>query len=186
MIPALLASVGLPLLVKAVKGALSDVDNPIAQTAAAALGEVDGAVSSGQITPDQIAEANRHVERMAEIDSTEAREALAQINTTMRTEAQSEDWYVRRWRPTFGYAVALTWVLTMAAIAWAIVADPGQAPTIIAALVNTSPIWGIALGVLGISVVKRSQDKAVKAGQTPAGGGGGLLGLLGDRLQGAK
>ena len=30
---------------------------------------------------------------------------------------------------------------------------------IIAALVNTSPIWGIALGVLGVSVVKRSADK---------------------------
>ncbi|BAE53087.1 holin family protein [Paramagnetospirillum magneticum] len=85
---------------------------------------------------------------------------LAEINATMRVEAASDDGYVRRWRPTFGYAVALTWTATMGAISWAIVAEPAQAPSIIAALVNTSPIWGIALGVLGVAVVKRSQDKS--------------------------
>lgn len=88
---------------------------------------------------------------------------LAEINATMRAEAASDDCYVRRWRPTFGYAVALTWTATMAAMSWAIVAQPAQAPAIIAALVNTAPIWGIALGVLGVAVVKRSQDKALKA-----------------------
>ena len=85
---------------------------------------------------------------------------LAEINATMRAEAASSDAYVRRWRPTFGYAVALTWTATMAAVSWAIIAQPAQAPAIITTLVNTSPIWGVALGVLGVSVVKRSQDKA--------------------------
>lgn len=89
---------------------------------------------------------------------------LAEINATMRAEAASTDCYVRRWRPTFGYAVAATWSTTMAAVSWAIVAQPGQAPAIIAALVNTAPIWGIALGVLGVSVVKRSHDKAMASG----------------------
>jgi hypothetical protein len=168
MIPALLAQFGLPLLVKAVTGALDSVDHPAAHAAAGALKDVGGAITGGQITPEQIAEANRHVERMAEIDSTEAREALAQINTSLRAEVSSEDWYVRRWRPTFGYAVAITWTATMGAVSWAIVAEPAQSPTIIAALVNTSPIWGIALGVLGVSVVKRSHDKA---GGAPQGGG---------------
>lgn len=87
---------------------------------------------------------------------------LAEINATMRAESAADDAYVRRWRPTFGYAVAATWSAVMAAVAWAIVADPAQAPAIIAALVNTSPIWGIALGVLGVAVVKRSQDKAAQ------------------------
>ncbi len=87
---------------------------------------------------------------------------LAEINATMRAEAASDDAYVRCWRPTFGYAVALTWTATMGAISWAIIAQPAQAPAIIAALVNTSPIWGIALGVLGVAVVKRSQDKALR------------------------
>ncbi|KIL97494.1 hypothetical protein CCC_00555 [Paramagnetospirillum magnetotacticum MS-1] len=94
--------------------------------------------------------------------SREETRQLAEINATMRAEAASEDNYVRRWRPTFGYAVALTWTATMGAVSWAIITEPAQAPSIIAALVNTSPIWGIALGVLGVAVVKRSQDKALR------------------------
>lgn len=160
MIPALLASIGLPLLVKAVGQALNGLDHPAAKAAAGALSEVGGALETKTIPPEQVAEAHRHLERMTEIDGIEIRQVLAQVNASLRAEARSEDWYVRRWRPTFGYAVALTWTAMMAAVAWAIVAEPAQAPTIIAALVNTSPIWGIALGVLGISVVKRSQDKA--------------------------
>ena len=89
---------------------------------------------------------------------------LAAINATMRAEAASSDAYVRRWRPTFGYAVAATWSATMGAVSWAVIATPAQAPAIIASLVNTSPIWGIALAVLGVSVIKRSQDKAVASG----------------------
>lgn len=162
MIPALLASVGLPALVKAVGAALGGVSHPAAKAAAGALAGVGEALSAKEIPLEQVAEANRHIERMTELDGDEAKHALAQINESLRTEVRSEDAYVRRWRPTFGYAVALTWTATMGAVSWAIIADPAQAPAIIAALVNTSPIWGIALGVLGVSVVKRSQDKANK------------------------
>ena len=59
--------------------------------------------------------------------------------------------------------VVVTWTATMLAVSWAIIAEPAQAPSIIAALVNTSPIWGIALGVLGVAVVKRSHDKTLRA-----------------------
>ena len=159
MIPALLASIGLPLLVKAVGGALSGLDHPAAKAAAGALTQVGGALAGGEVSSEQVAEANRHLERMTELETAEATAVLAQINESLRTEARSEDWYVRRWRPTFGYAVAVTWTATMGAVSWAIVDQPTQAPIIIAALVNTSPIWGVALGVLGIAVVKRSQDK---------------------------
>jgi len=93
--------------------------------------------------------------------SREETRQLAEINATMRAESASDDRYVRRWRPTFGYAVALTWTATMLAVSWAVIAEPAQAPNIIAALVNTSPIWGIALGVLGVAVVKRSHDKTL-------------------------
>ncbi|MGE4280087.1 MAG: 3TM-type holin [Magnetospirillum sp.] len=161
MIPALLASIGLPLLVKAVGGALDGIDHPAAKAASGALTQVEKALKADEVSPEQLAEAHRHLERMSELESAEATAALAQINESLRTESRSDDWYVRRWRPTFGYAVALTWTATMSATAWAIVAEPAQAPTIITALVNTSPIWGIALGVLGIAVVKRSHDKKI-------------------------
>jgi hypothetical protein len=169
MLSALLASVGLPLLCKAVGGALGLIDNPVAKTASDALSQVGEAIGSKQITPEQVAEANRHMEKMEELASDEARAALEQVNQTVRAEVASEDAYVRRWRPTFGYAVALTWSATMMAVSWAIVSDPAQAPAVIASLVNTSPIWGIALGVLGVAVVKRSQDKASAAKAAEAG-----------------
>ncbi|MBI5162456.1 MAG: ribokinase [Magnetospirillum sp.] len=160
MIPALLASVGLPLLSKAIGAALGSIDHPVARIAVDALSGVDAALRSQAISPEQVAAANRRIERLAELDSEDYRQTLAQVNATFRAEVRSDDAYVRRWRPTFGYAVAATWSATMGAMAWAVVAAPAQAPTIIAAMVNTAPIWGIALAVLGISVVKRSQDKA--------------------------
>jgi hypothetical protein len=164
MLPAFLASIGLPLLVKAVGQALESVDHPAARAAAGALTQVGKALGEQAIPPEQVAEANRHLERMTDLDSAETRATLAQVNSSLRAEIRSDDVYVRRWRPTFGYAVALTWTATMIAVSWAIVAEPAQAPAIIAALVNTAPIWGIALGVLGVAVVKRSQDKARQTG----------------------
>ncbi|MEK9844346.1 MAG: ribokinase, partial [Thalassospira sp.] len=68
MIPALLAQIGLPLLIKAVGAGLDHIDNPIAKTAADGLKQVEQAVSKGDVTPAQILEANRHTERMAEIE----------------------------------------------------------------------------------------------------------------------
>lgn len=165
MIPLLLARIGLPLLMEAVGSALARIDNPVAKTAAKALDEVGQAVAKGAVSPEQMAEAHRHIERMQELDSLEARTALSEINATFRAEVTADDAYVRRWRPTFGYAVALTWTALMGATAVAVVATPEQAPAIIAALVNTSPIWGVALGVLGIAVVKRSQDKRLAFGK---------------------
>jgi hypothetical protein len=170
MIPALLAQVGLPLLVRTVGSLLGGIDNPAAKAASGALDAVGRAVAESRITPEQVAEANRHLERMTELNTREAMAALAEVNATFRAEVASDDAFVRRWRPTFGYSMALTWTATMGAVSWAVVAEPDKAPAIIAALVNTSPIWGVALGVLGISVVKRSQDKAVASGQPPAPG----------------
>jgi len=80
--------------------------------------------------------------------------------SSLRWERLDDGWYVRGWRPTFGYAVAFGWVATTGAVAWAVVHEPAQAPAIIAALMETAPLWGMALGVLGVAVVKRSQDKA--------------------------
>lgn len=165
MLPVLLAKFGLPLLVNAVGAALGKIDNPIAQAASESLGAVKQAITGGQITPEQIAEGNRHIERMEEISADEAKVIISEINATFRAEVTAEDAYVRRWRPTFGYAVALTWAAIMGSVAFVTVKHPEQAPAIIAALVNTSPIWGVALGVLGIAVVKRSHDKQLAAGE---------------------
>lgn len=179
MLPAILAQLGLPLLVRAVTWGLDKLDSPAAKAASEALTEVETALGAGLIPPEQLAEANRHIEAMTRIEAVRESEILAEINATMRTEARSEDAYVRRWRPTFGYAVALTWTVQMAGLTYAVIATPEVAAEILAAIGSLSLIWGVALSVLGINVVKRSQDKAVGAGQgLPTGLGGRLAGAI--------
>lgn len=95
---------------------------------------------------------------------------LGQVNQTMRAEAASQDGYVRRWRPTFGYLTAVAWVIQCAAIAWTLVASPQQAGTVAQAVTALTPMWGIALAMLGVNATCRSRDKQVAAGQAPAPG----------------
>ncbi|AUG52127.1 3TM-type holin [Thalassospira marina] len=159
MIPAILAQIGLPLLIKAVGAGLDALDNPVAKTAAKGLRDMENLVGQGAVDATALAEANRHAEALMRAELKHDSAVIRAVNKTIRAEISSGDAYVRRWRPSFGYAVALTWIMMMGAIAAAIVLTPAEAPAIIAALVNTSPIWGVALAVLGISVVKRSSDK---------------------------
>lgn len=183
MIAALLAQIGLPMLVRAVGSALGMIDNPVAAGAAQALKEVDAAVSDGRITPDAVAEANRHVEKLAELDSADTQSTLHEINQTIRAEVASDDPYVRRMRPTFGYIMALTWCAQMGGLAWVIVTEPAQAGTVINAMASLGAIWSVGLGVLGIYVYKRSDDKRLAAG-APDAGDTGALGTLARALAG--
>lgn len=159
MIPAILAQLGIPLLIKLVGEGLRKLDNPIADGAADALSQVDDAITAGKITPERVAEANRHTERMAQIAADEYRTTIAEVNASLRTEVASGDAYVRRMRPTFGYVMALTWAGQMGAIAYVIVTDPGKAGAVIAAMASLGTIWTVGLSVLGIYVYKRSQEK---------------------------
>jgi hypothetical protein len=170
MLPALIAGIGLPLLTKLVGAGLEKIDSPVAKSAAEALGQVGDALVDGDIRPEEVQEANRHLETIARIEAERDQVVLSQINATMREETRSEDAYVRRWRPTFGYAVAVTWAVQTGGLTYAVVATPQYAGEILAALSNLSIIWGVALSVLGVNVVKRSQDKAVAAGQAPRAG----------------
>ena len=122
-------------------------------------GEVDEAIKRGGISESQISEANRHVEKLVEIKSTELRENLSEINQSLRAEIASLDKYVRRMRPTFGYIMALTWAAQMFGIAYIIAFDPARAGYILNAMSSLSAIWAVGLSVLGIYVYKRSEDK---------------------------
>ena len=113
---------------------------------------------------------------------------LKTINETMRAETSSDDPYVRRWRPTFGYCAAAAWTAQVAGNMLALgysLAIPSEAAAVLtgAANINQSLIvpWSVALGVLGINVAKRSADKAVAAGQTPAPG---IIASLTSRIKG--
>ncbi|HSK38823.1 MAG TPA: 3TM-type holin, partial [Arenibaculum sp.] len=162
--------IGLPLLIQAVRGGLRKVEHPAAAGAADALDMVAGAMRDGGISEAAVAEANRHVERMAELESADYRGTIGEVNRSLRAETASHDAYVRRMRPTFGYIMALSWCAQMLAVAWVIVSDPAQAGAVVAALASLGTIWTVGLSVLGVYVYKRSEDKKVAAGQSAGTG----------------
>ncbi|SES24512.1 Holin of 3TMs, for gene-transfer release [Vreelandella subterranea] len=103
---------------------------------------------------------------------------LGEVNKTMRAEAASNDAFVRRWRPTYGYLTAAAWFIQMTGftVILGVVAfrSPGELAAVVGALGAVLSallgLWSIALAVLGINVHKRSQDKQVAAGQAPKAG----------------
>ena len=159
MLPMLLAQIGLPLLVKAVGGALSNSSNSVAKAAGDALGQVDTEIATGRLDGDQLKEANRHLEALATLEANTDQTWLQQVNQTIRAESISDDAYVRHMRPTFGYIMAFTWAAQMGAIAYTVVADPQQAAPVIAAVASLGTIWTVGLSVLGIYVYRRSGEK---------------------------
>ena len=124
---------------------------------------------NASIQAARLAEANRHVEAALRMRLEHEQSLVHEVNRSLRAEVASEDKYVRRWRPTFGYAVALAWTVQTGALTWAIVATPERAGEILSGLAELSIIWGVALSVLGVGVVKRSHDKATLSGRESSG-----------------
>ena len=166
MIESILAKIGLPLLISFVSQALKEINSPVTTGAAEALDKVDEALKAGSISTEQMQEANRHLEHLAQIQSEEFKSTLSEINQTIRAEVASEDKFVRRMRPTFGYLMALTWSAQMFGIAYIIIFDTDKAAAIMAAMGSLSAIWGIGLSVLGIYVYRRSDDKKLGIPET--------------------
>ncbi len=161
MIETLIAKLGVPVLVNVLSEALGTINNPVAQGASEALNKVDEALRNGGISSGQLLEVNRHAEEMAKAQSEEYKAAMEQVNTSLRAEIASEDKYVRRMRPTFGYLMAVTWAAQMMAIAYVIVFKTAQAGVVMGAMASLSAIWAVGLSVLGIYVYKRSADKKI-------------------------
>ena len=155
MLEMILGKLGLPVLTSVLARVLGTMDNDVAKTASKSLDDVRKQIELGRITPDQMREANRHIEAIAEIDG----QFLKTINQSLQTEIASQDPYVRRMRPTFGYLMALTWAAQMFAVAYIMVFETAHASLVIEAIESLSAIWGIGLSVLGIYVYKRSEDK---------------------------
>lgn len=164
MIPALLAKIGIPVLVSVISESLNKVDHPAAKGASKALGDLDDVLKRGEITPEELEEANRHTEAMAQLRAKEYETALTEINESLRAEVASNDPYVRRMRPTFGYLMALTWAAQMFGLAYVIIFRTEQADIVLRAMESLGTIWAVGLSVLGIYVYKRSADKKLLRG----------------------
>jgi hypothetical protein len=91
-----------------------------------------------------------------------------QTHTTIRAELATDDKFKSYWRPAFGYAMVLSWLMVWGGIMYTIFNDPKNANLVINALSSTTVLWGVALSVLGVQISKRSQDKQVAAGASPS------------------
>lgn len=172
MVAPVILKMGLPVMATILSEALSTIKHPAAQVASKSLGQVSDALNIGQITPEQMAEANRHAEQMAELSVRENIAAYEQVNESLRVEVSSDDPYVRRMRPTFGYLMAVTWAAQMMALAYVIVFETSQADIVLRAMESLGTIWMVGLSVLGIYVYKRSEEKrGVVPGVDRVGGG---------------
>lgn len=155
----IIAQIGLPALIKGLAEGLSNVKTPVAQGASAALDQLSASFGTPQMSGADVAELNRHLEKMSELDASRDASLITQVNESLRAEAASNDPYVRRMRPTFGYIIAATWGAQMLALAYVIIFDTVQAGMVIDAMAQLSTIWGVGLSVLCIYIYKRSEEK---------------------------
>lgn len=70
------------------------------------------------------------------------------------------------WRAAFGYSVSAAWLVNMLALSYLAVSGRDGTAEIIMAMVETAPLWGVALGVLGISVVSGNASLPEKRRKT--------------------
>ncbi len=159
MLSAILTKIGIPLLTQVLAEAFGAVDNPVARSAEKALKDVEKSLENGWITQEQISEAHRHIEKMTELQNEKLEASLSETNKSLRAEIASQDKYVRRMRPTFGYLMAFTWAAQMFGLAYVIIFETEKAPFILNAMSSLTAIWGVGLSVLGIYVYKRSEEK---------------------------
>lgn len=167
MVSPLLIQAGMPVLLGIVSEALSRLDHPAARVAAQSLGNVTDAYGRGQISAEQLAEANRHAETMAGLRAQETQAAYTEVNQSLRAEISSEDVYVRRMRPTFGYLMAFTWTLQMTGLAYVMVFRTEEALSVLGAMDALAAIWAMGLSVMGIYFYKRSEEKRTGAEVLP-------------------
>ncbi|EGQ9843740.1 hypothetical protein FYU92_06580 [Vibrio cholerae] len=120
--------------------------------------------------------------QQAELESTERKLALTEQHKTMQAELASDDAYVRRWRPTFGYAVCLAWSSLFFGICLLMIIHPEYTEQAFTGAAKLTGLFSVALTVLGLNIHKRSQDKQVSAGVVPAG----VLGSIASTIRGGS
>lgn len=166
----LVAQMAVPVILEALKSGLSRVDHPAARGVGTAIDDLQRAVKNGNVNPEQMAAAQAHLEKMAALEVEERKNIVSEVNQSLRAEVASDDRYVRRMRPTFGYMMAVTWGAQMLAVAYVIIRDPGAAGVVLNAMESLGTIWAVALSVMGIYVYQRSAEKKAAYRMVERGG----------------
>ena len=187
-----IASYAAPKLGKWLFGADGEkVASEVVETAKAVTGQDDETklVDALRADPKALAEFQVRMRDLEVRALEEETKRLEGVNATMRAEYASDDKFVKRWRPVFGYCMAATWVLqvvgTVGAMIYAIVCEPTGAANILKGVAEANAamgaMWTVGLSVVGVSVWKRSEDKKTAAGIAQPG----LIGAIARRVGGA-
>lgn len=173
-----IAGFGLPLLanailpgsgaaVAAVTAALGLPGDSAPDTISKAIdADPEAATKLAQIEADKTVELARIVAQQAMAERQADSADTAQVNETMRAELAAPSGYRAGWRPLFGYMIALSIGGLFAALIHAIWVAPADTVKILEAAAN---LIVFSLAVLGVSVKKRSDDKAAALGDRPLG-----------------
>lgn len=116
----------------------------------------------------------------AALESAERKLALTEQHKLMKAELDSDDPFVRRWRPTFGYAVCIAWTSLFFGIALLMLIHPEHTEAAFTGAAKLTGLFSVALTILGLNIHKRSQDKQVLAGALPTG----ILGSVASKFSG--
>ncbi|MDB2404938.1 holin family protein [Alphaproteobacteria bacterium] len=147
MIANILLKIGFPILINVVKNTLLKSNDEIAKSAGEQLDKIINLPTDEELLKS-ITKIEKHNS-----------EKITQINKSIRTEILSQDKFVRRMRPTFGYIMAISWFIQMTIIAISVITSPKTAGEIIRSFAELSMMWSIGLSVLGVYVYKRSGEK---------------------------
>jgi len=147
MIANILLKIGFPILMNVVKNTLLKSNDEIAKSAGEQLDKIINLPTDEELLKS-ITKIEKHNS-----------EKITQINKSIRTEILSQDKFVRRMRPTFGYIMAISWFIQMTIIAISVITSPKTAGEIIRSFAELSMMWSIGLSVLGVYVYKRSGEK---------------------------
>ena len=100
--------------------------------------------------------------------------SIQQTNATYRAELHSNDKYTQRMRPTCGYLIIVILLQISLLGGYVVLFDPKTLPSFTGFVQVMQIPLSVALGVLGVYVKKRSDEKI----NLPKQPGGGLLGAL--------
>ena len=100
---------------------------------------------------------------------------LGEINATMRTEANSDKWWVSGWRPFWGFISAIAFAILVGFVCFlaykAIMGGKPEAMVMIPQLIGAfAALFGIPGAILGVASWHRGKEKRIKAGEIPAPG----------------
>lgn len=169
---ALIGQLGIPLVTKLLGKTLSKSKEKTVSTVGNSL---------LNLTTEQSAELSAselHEQYITELRN--ERTLIEEVNATIRAEVNSEDKFVRRWRPAFGYCTTFCFISELVLIPVIKLILLAKNPELSSAFeealgtpTDRATIWGFALSILGIGTVSRSNDKKTQAGMES-----GLTGLV--------